>query len=183
MYVGLVDGLGMTEAAAYVRDTLPHNLLNSPHYPDDMHAALHDAFRFTDGRLCEWLANNLMPQARPHCGATALVAVLQHDTLWLANTGNARALLVHRDGGARCVTEVHTPANPEERKALVQRGGRLIHLEVCRGGAGPLGAVGSGQPTRERRQITDDRVCLRRRGVPPPRPPSAPAVSTGPPAR
>eukprot|EP00667_Euglena_gracilis_P000705 EG_transcript_705 len=124
--VGLFDGHGATEVAAYARDTMLHNLVTSGCYPMDLQAALIDAFRVTDKRIREWVSLNNEPA---RVGTTALVAVLRRGTLWVANAGDSRALLVHQDFTTTRLADLHTPTNEAERHLVQKRGGTVTFRE------------------------------------------------------
>jgi serine/threonine protein phosphatase PrpC len=64
------------------------------------------------------------------CGTTALVVYVRGDTVFVASTGDCRALALNRDGSWRRVTRDHRPADPEEAAAVKQRGGRILRGRV-----------------------------------------------------
>ena len=72
-------------------------------------------------------------------GGVATVLFLDNMDLYIANVGDAQAILMHSDGGYHVLTEKHKPANPQERQrireagAYVSRQGKLNDvLEVSR---------------------------------------------------
>ena len=72
-------------------------------------------------------------------GGVATVLFLDNMDLYIANVGDAQAILMHSDGGYKVLTEKHKPANPLERQrireagAYVSRQGKLNDvLEVSR---------------------------------------------------
>eukprot|EP00668_Euglena_longa_P038986 GGOE01050137.1.p1 GENE.GGOE01050137.1~~GGOE01050137.1.p1 ORF type:complete len:1156 (-),score=276.28 GGOE01050137.1:35-3502(-) len=124
--VGLFDGHGATDVAAYARDTMLHNLVSSGCYPADLQAALIDAFRMTDKRIREWVNLNNEPA---RVGTTAMVGVLRRGTLWVANAGDSQALLVRRDFTTTRLTDIHIPTNEAERHHVQKRGGTVTFRE------------------------------------------------------
>ncbi|RFU32448.1 hypothetical protein B7463_g3879, partial [Scytalidium lignicola] len=81
----------------------------------------------------------LLTQADLNSGGVATVAFLQQSELYVANVGDAQAILIHSEGGHRILTRKHDPAEPNERQRIrdaggwVSRQGRLNDLlEVSR---------------------------------------------------
>lgn len=56
-------------------------------------------------------------------GGVATVMFLSQMELYVANVGDAQALLVHSDGGHRILTKKHDPAEPGERQRIRDAGG------------------------------------------------------------
>ncbi|KAF6830796.1 adenylate cyclase (protein phosphatase 2C) [Colletotrichum plurivorum] len=72
-------------------------------------------------------------------GGIATVAYLQNTDLYIANVGDAQAILIQTDGSHKFLTKKHDPAEPSERQRIreaggwVSRNGRLNDLlEVSR---------------------------------------------------
>ncbi|KAH8814956.1 adenylate cyclase [Xylogone sp. PMI_703] len=81
----------------------------------------------------------VLTQADLNSGGVATVAFLQQSELYVANVGDAQAMLIHSEGGHRILTRKHDPAEPNERQRIrdaggwVSRQGRLNDLlEVSR---------------------------------------------------
>ena len=56
-------------------------------------------------------------------GGVATVLYLDNMDLYVANVGDAQAMLMHSNGGHAMLTESHDPANPEERQRIREAGG------------------------------------------------------------
>ncbi len=56
-------------------------------------------------------------------GGVATVLFLDNLELYLANVGDAEAMLMHSDGGFKILTQKHDPANPRERERIREAGG------------------------------------------------------------
>lgn len=72
-------------------------------------------------------------------GGVATVAFLDNLELYLANVGDAEAMLMQSDGGFKILTRKHDPANPRERERIREAGGFVSrhgklndYLEVSR---------------------------------------------------
>lgn len=81
----------------------------------------------------------VITQTDLNSGGVATVAFLQQSELYVANVGDAQAILIHSEGGHRILTRKHDPAEPNERQRIrdaggwVSRQGRLNDLlEVSR---------------------------------------------------
>ena len=56
-------------------------------------------------------------------GGVATVMFLDNMDLWVANVGDAQAMLIHSGGGYHMVTTNHDPASDQERKRIREAGG------------------------------------------------------------
>lgn len=72
-------------------------------------------------------------------GGVATVVFLDNAELYLANVGDAEAMLMQSDGGFKILTRKHDPANPRERERIREAGGFVSrhgklndYLEVSR---------------------------------------------------
>jgi adenylate cyclase len=65
----------------------------------------------------------VLSQADLHSGGVATVMFLQQSELYVANVGDAQAMLIHSEGGHRMLTRKHDPAEPNERQRIRQAGG------------------------------------------------------------
>ena len=75
-----------------------------------------------------------------HSGGVATVMFLDNMELYVANVGDAQAMLIHSDGGYKILTEKHDPAYDSERERIREAGGYVSRygklndvLEVSRG--------------------------------------------------
>ena len=58
-----------------------------------------------------------------HSGGVATVLFLDNMELYVANVGDAQAMLMHSDGSYKILTTKHDPADPSERARIRQAGG------------------------------------------------------------
>ena len=56
-------------------------------------------------------------------GGVATVMFLQQSELYVANVGDAQAMLIHSEGGHKMLTRKHDPAEPNERQRIRDAGG------------------------------------------------------------
>jgi protein phosphatase 1G len=69
----------------------------------------------------------LQPEITIQAGCTAVVALIVHDQLYVANAGDSRAVLC-RGGKAVPMSEDHKPAQPDERARIMAAGGFLSEI-------------------------------------------------------
>lgn len=65
----------------------------------------------------------VLSRADLHSGGVATVMYLQRMELYVANVGDAQALLIQAEGGHRILTRKHDPAEPNERQRIRDAGG------------------------------------------------------------
>lgn len=68
-------------------------------------------------------ASVVLSQADLRSGGTATVVFLQGSELYVANVGDAQAMLIHSEGTHRILTRKHDPAEPGERQRIRDAGG------------------------------------------------------------
>ena len=125
--VGVLDGHGGVDTAQYCAAVLPHLVVGSPRFPDDVAGALRDGFRAMQRDL-------VARYARTHSqsGTTATVAVLHRQRLYVANVGDSAAVLASGGGAgagsALALTCEHHVSSAEEQRALRERGGEIYEV-------------------------------------------------------
>jgi adenylate cyclase len=65
----------------------------------------------------------VLSQADLRSGGVATVMFLQGSELYVANVGDAQAMLIHSEGSHRILTRKHDPAEPNERSRIRDAGG------------------------------------------------------------
>ncbi|CZT02953.1 hypothetical protein WAI453_012178 [Rhynchosporium graminicola] len=65
----------------------------------------------------------VLSQADLQSGGVATVMFLQQSELYVANVGDAQAMLIHSEGSHRILTRKHDPAEPNERQRIRDAGG------------------------------------------------------------
>ncbi|KAI9701820.1 MAG: cysteinyl-tRNA synthetase [Candelina mexicana] len=68
-------------------------------------------------------AAQILSQDDLNSGGVATVLFLQGMDLFVANVGDAQAMLIHSEGGHRIITRKHDPAEPSERQRIRDAGG------------------------------------------------------------
>ncbi|TQS35352.1 hypothetical protein Golomagni_04229 [Golovinomyces magnicellulatus] len=69
------------------------------------------------------VANPSLNQSDLQSGGVATIVYLQNLELFVANVGDAQAMLIHSEGGHRILTRKHDPAEPNERQRIRDAGG------------------------------------------------------------
>lgn len=69
------------------------------------------------------VAPTVLNQTDLNSGGVATVMFLQQTELYVANVGDAEAMLIHSEGGHRMLTRKHDPAEPNERQRIRDAGG------------------------------------------------------------
>ena len=68
-------------------------------------------------------AAQVLSQDDLNSGGVATVLYLDNMELYVANVGDAQAMLMHSDGGFKIITRKHDPAEPRERQRIRDAGG------------------------------------------------------------
>lgn len=137
MVFGVFDGHGCdghgSRASSFCAQRVRHKLRKWAQGGTALHgAALRECFQATDAEFaCE------VPGSAWKSGTTALVAVVDADTLRVANAGDCRAVLCS-NGRAVTLTRDHKPSSPAERSRITRVGGLLSQ---CNEPSGPLRIV------------------------------------------
>ena len=121
-YYAVFDGHGGARAAQYAANNLHLNLIYDQCFPNNITEALRKAFVKTDKNFIARGYND---------GSTAIVAVRENNTLYLANLGDSRAVL-EENGKVGFATKDHKPNDPDERRRIEAAGGTV--LDDKRGG-------------------------------------------------
>ena len=139
-FFGLFDGYNGVTAAekcskffyGFLRDELmaSSNMLNPDqmsnedlkHREDFVKQAIRKSFLKMDSYL---LTGEFESSKFRWSGTSATVCYIENDTLYVANSGNVRALFVKGDGSAISLVEDHTPNNKKERDRIRKANGAL----------------------------------------------------------
>ncbi len=124
-FFGVFDGHSGRRACEYARDNLPRQVHTelSKAEPDE---ALRRAFLKTDEEFLK-IAN----KEGLGDGSTAITALVRGRTLWVANAGDARAILVS-GSTAIAMSEDHKPNRESERRRITQAGGTVTFMGCWR---------------------------------------------------
>jgi protein phosphatase 1L len=124
-FFGVFDGHSGRRACEFARDNLPGQVINELHKsePED---ALRRAFLKTDEDFLK------IAHKEGLCdGSTAITALVRGHTLWVANAGDARAILVS-GSTAIAMSEDHKPNRESERRRITQAGGTVTFMGCWR---------------------------------------------------
>jgi serine/threonine protein phosphatase PrpC len=125
-FFGLYDGHGGREVADFAAQTLHVNCnLVQCEASADIVKALKEGFVRTHKDL-DAAGINSMRQ-----GSTAVIALIRKDQLFVANTGDSRAVLCSAQV-AISLSEDHKPDRPDEKKRIEDLGGTIVFWGVWR---------------------------------------------------
>ncbi|GLC61013.1 hypothetical protein PLESTB_001705900 [Pleodorina starrii] len=116
---GVFDGHGGRQVADLCAVHVVDAVRSSPAYQrDDVGEGLREAFFELDNRALACAEAHL-------AGATATVALVRGDRLWVAGVGDSRCVLSHA-GTAQVLTNDHKPDDPKERARIQNAGGFVV---------------------------------------------------------
>lgn len=119
-FFGLFDGHGGSEVSLYCANTMPRAVARRLKQDGNMEAVLTEAFAEVNEHCSgKW----------PTVGTTAAVAIVIDDTIWSANVGDSRVILIE-NGKAQRLTYDHKASDPAEREGVLARGGHIINERV-----------------------------------------------------
>jgi serine/threonine protein phosphatase PrpC len=121
-FFGIFDGHGGARAAIRASNTIADQLEEALRELGDEH--VHEALTLAFKRTHEKIIADL------EAGTTALVVYVRGDMVYVASTGDCRALALCRDGTWSRVTRDHRPTDPDEAAAVKARGGRILRGRV-----------------------------------------------------
>lgn len=87
----LYDGHGGARASQYCNDHLLKYVESDPNFENNIDAALTNAFRRLDEEFTAIAKRSMLPD-----GSTAVVAVISNGRIYVANTGDSRAIIVQK---------------------------------------------------------------------------------------
>lgn len=126
-FYGIFDGHGGDGAADYCVQAMCQNVIREPSIQKEPVEALKNGFLRTDQEYLQ-IAN----RKNTEDGTTAVVVLTQGDELFVAHTGDSRAVLVHRSGDVSVLTSDHKPNRPDERRRIQDLGGSVVFWGVWR---------------------------------------------------
>jgi protein phosphatase 1L len=120
-FFGVYDGHGGCRVAEYLAGNL-HKLigkrLTENKVMEEVEQAIYASFSAADKQVDQFQKQ----------GSTAIVALLLDDTLWIANTGDSRAVIFKKEGDSRKIwfTRDHKPDDSDERARIEAEGGTIF---------------------------------------------------------
>lgn len=126
-FVGLYDGHGGRGVADFAANKL-HTYCDLTKHKNvgEIVTALGEGFLATHASLGDPLENRNLAINANQQGCTAIVAFIRKKQLFVANTGDSRALLC-RAGNAIALSVDHKPNRPDEKKRIQELGGKIIY--------------------------------------------------------
>jgi serine/threonine protein phosphatase PrpC len=117
-YYAIFDGHGGSDVSRYAAHNL-HRRLGTI-FSSDVPITKLLTDTFSD-------INSTLILQYPVQGSTAAVAVVIKDTIYVANVGDSRVLLIDSDGSIRQMTKDHRASDPEECALVLKRGGHVVN--------------------------------------------------------
>lgn len=175
---GVFDGHGRVgeQVSQYIIETLPGELAAHPNFADQPGEAMRQVFMSVDHSLARHVDASVS-------GSTAVAVLLRGNHMWLANSGDSRAVMCrHKPKSNRLIAHDLTidqkPDTPAEMKRILSMGGhvtpagpngspsRVWHnlrgLAMARSigdhAAATVGVIAEPEVTEY--EVTDDDVCL-----------------------
>eukprot|EP01117_Protostelium_nocturnum_P004537 TRINITY_DN1638_c0_g1_i1.p1 TRINITY_DN1638_c0_g1~~TRINITY_DN1638_c0_g1_i1.p1 ORF type:complete len:353 (-),score=112.06 TRINITY_DN1638_c0_g1_i1:502-1560(-) len=123
-FFAVYDGHGGNQAAEFTAKTMQKTIVNHPNFSKDTKTAIMEGFKETESAF-----EKLSKENKIHggVGTTACVAIINGNTLYVANVGDSAAILCRR-GQPLMLTVPHTPKTESERERVLAAGGVV---KVC----------------------------------------------------
>jgi serine/threonine protein phosphatase PrpC len=120
-YAGIFDGHGGNQVAELCATKMHRFVARHITTHDDTAVALKNAFEEMHGQCKNYT----------EMGATAVVALILENRIWIANAGDARAVISHKSEGAVRLSFDHKPDVPSEKQRVQALGGSVFTLFGC----------------------------------------------------
>lgn len=120
---GVFDGHGGRTSADIAAKNLPQAIINDKSFAlNDKETCVKNAFLTLDALCCQ----------NTQDGATAVVALVDNNMLYIANAGDARAVIAHKEGKAEQLSYDHKANDPKEKERIEKQGGLVITIGIPR---------------------------------------------------
>jgi len=127
-FYAVYDGHGGHRAASFAAEKMQGFLTRSSAYKGkDLVKALQQAFHD-----CETEFIAIAGREGLRDGTTAVVALVQDESLTVAHVGDSRGVLCRADGAAQAITQDHKPEIEKEKKRIEELGGFVSHIGCWR---------------------------------------------------
>ncbi|OQS04866.1 phosphatase 2C [Thraustotheca clavata] len=126
-FYGVFDGHGGDGASEYCAEMLCDNIMQDPMYQQYPKEALTKGFLRTDAEYVQY-AN----RRNRDDGTTAVTVLAKGNTIYVANVGDSRAILVKKNGEVVALSTDHKPNRADERERVTNMGGHVIFWGVWR---------------------------------------------------
>lgn len=121
LFCAIYDGHNGSFAAQYAADKLYDKLKLNMKTNSDVQLAMMCTFKEIEKEILK-----LTVRGKRRDGATALVAYMEEDQIFVGNIGDTRAVLGNRNAGAIRVSVDHKPNVGEEKSRVEKAGGEII---------------------------------------------------------
>jgi serine/threonine protein phosphatase PrpC len=123
-YFAIFDGFSGTRTCNYLRDNLHKLLFSHAELTSNPAKAIQDAFFQAEKALFELLSSE-----QDSSGSCALVALIIHKYVYIANLGSSRCIESSLKGFEQVVvTTSHVPIEADERKRVVEAGCEVVDV-------------------------------------------------------
>lgn len=119
-YYAVFDGHGGREVSTYCAEKLHLMISNSYKKGEPFGPIIKQAI---------FEINQIVLSQYEYAGTTAAIAIIIDDTIYTANVGDSRVILIH-EGKAKRLSVDHKATTPKERKAIIRRGGSIFQGRV-----------------------------------------------------
>lgn len=131
-FFGVFDGHGEygAQCSQFVKQKLCENLLKNSRFHEDAVEACHAAFLATNTQLHDDTLDDSMS------GTTAITILVRGRTIYVANTGDSRAVIAERRGKEVVAVDLsidQTPFRSDELERVKQCGARVLTLDQIEG--------------------------------------------------
>ncbi|XP_061357967.1 protein phosphatase 2C and cyclic nucleotide-binding/kinase domain-containing protein isoform X1 [Gastrolobium bilobum] len=131
-FFGVFDGHGEfgAQCSQFVKQKLCENLLRNSKFRLDAVEACHSAFLTTNSQLHADVLDDSMS------GTTAITVLVRGKTIYVANSGDSRAVIAERRGKDVVAVDLsidHTPFRPDELERVKLCGARVLTLDQIEG--------------------------------------------------
>lgn len=122
-FFGIFDGHGGNKCADYLKNNLYKHIFNSPNFPYNVMKALQEGFSNAEK---EFETLSLKQFEIEKSGSCAIVVLIVNDLIYCANVGDSRAFISLKNGSSYVeLSNDHKPENPNEKKRILQNGGKV----------------------------------------------------------
>ncbi|CDW84010.1 protein phosphatase 2c containing protein [Stylonychia lemnae] len=132
-FFGIYDGHGGSGCADFLRDNLHQFVIKEPSFPWNPKEAIRNGFAKAEKKFMEINYNPENDEVIDKSGSCAITVLIIGDVCFAANVGDSRALL-SGTGGQKIypLSRDHKPSDENERKRIIEAGGQIYQLSVCR---------------------------------------------------
>lgn len=124
-YFAIFDGHGGDSCSNFLEKNLLNYIISNENFPFDIKTSLLEAFEKAEDEfylLNVWKSIDEID----HSGSCALVVLIVENTVYVANTGDSRAIMSVSEGTKiKPLSEDHKPNNKKEFERVINNGGKI----------------------------------------------------------